>query len=118
MEVKSKRDAYLRRTYGLTERDFNELLEKQDFKCPICLGNFGGKRKPCVDHDHVSGVVRGILCLYCNLRVIGRHRDPDLLLRASAYLSGPGTRFVAPKKSRRKRKRRASHKRRKTKVSR
>lgn len=116
MSRKSKRDTYLRYKYGLTEDDFNELLEKQDFKCPICLNSFGPHRRPCVDHDHVSGCVRGILCLYCNLRVIGRHREAGLLLRAGEYLQGPFTRFVAPKRKRKKR--RASRKKRKAKVSR
>ncbi len=57
----------LRRRYGLSQEDYNNLLLKQDGKCKLCgecLGN--GGLKPVVDHHPYTGKVRGILHLKCN----------------------------------------------------
>lgn len=46
---------------------------QQGGKCPICGKQLvRGRGKACVDHDHKTGRVRGILCgMYCNKRVVG-----------------------------------------------
>jgi recombination endonuclease VII len=84
-----KRDLYLRRTYGMTLADYYVLLDYQDGKCFMC----GKEPRPgenlTVDHDHISRRVRGLLCTYCNRRVIGRHRDWQVLQRAADYLRHP-----------------------------
>ena len=49
------------RKYKLTDGQFQELLKKQNGKCPIC-----GGEPTRVDHDHATGHVRGILCHDCN----------------------------------------------------
>ena len=84
------RDAYLRRTYGITEADFLEILDYQNGKCSIC------RRPPKpgvnlhVDHDHRTGVVRGLLCMPCNHDLLGRRdKDPMLFFRAYEYLLHP-----------------------------
>lgn len=56
----------LKRKYSLTIDEFNSLLEKQKHNCAICSCSFNEK-KPCVDHDHKSGKIRGLLCRNCNL---------------------------------------------------
>jgi hypothetical protein len=80
--------------YGLTELQFSRLVVKQNGCCAICrTGNPGARKNVSnwfVDHDHVSGKVRGLLCNRCN-RAIGQFEDsPDLLLRAAAYLERAG----------------------------
>lgn len=74
------------RMYGLTDEAFMRLMEKQDNKCGICQTLFGNKVKMHVDHDHKTGLVRGILCGHCNLG-IGKFGDsPEHLRAAAAYL--------------------------------
>lgn len=56
------RCAHLRRVYGITLTDYMEMAKKQKNKCLIC----NKKKKLAVDHDHETGVVRGLLCINCN----------------------------------------------------
>lgn len=92
--------ARIKRVYGLTKEQYDELNRGI---CRICLREFSPRVRPCVDHDHHTGEVRGVICLYCNLRVVGRHRDGDLLRRAGDYVLGPHTGWIVPKKKRKKR---------------
>lgn len=98
-----RRDSYLKRKYGITSDQFDTLWDKQGRTCPICLrsdSEFSGR--PHVEHDHFTGEIRSITCGYCNHRVIGRHRDPELLLRVSEYLRGPFTGLFVPGKKKKK----------------
>lgn len=77
----------LMRDFGMTVEDYDKLLAKQGGGCAICKVqiNVAGKRL-AVDHDHQTGVVRGILCDLCNT-ALGKFRDdPGLLVKAIAYL--------------------------------
>ena len=82
------RKTHLQRTYGITQEQYDELLEFQGGVCAIC----GGERRYnlAVDHDHGTGRVRGLLCKRCNKRLLPAALDsPDLLLAAAAYLQFP-----------------------------
>lgn len=75
--------------YGITKEQYNTLLLTQDGKCAVC-GNeniVNGKHKMlCVDHNHETGKVRGLLCDNCN-RALGQvHDQPDILLKLASYL--------------------------------
>jgi hypothetical protein len=106
-----KRDAYLRRTYGLGLVDYDQLLTLQGGVCAICSRTPAQDgRNLAVDHVHVGehkGVVRGLLCFRCNRYLIGRHRKDSgsiALLRAAAdYLDREYHPFVAPQKKRKRR---------------
>lgn len=80
----------LQRDYGIAYEQYRELLEQQRGVCAICQqAPDEGGRKLAVDHSHVTGVVRGLLCTNCNLG-IGSFRDsPQLLCVAKAYLERP-----------------------------
>lgn len=90
----ASRDPYLRRTYNLTEDQYNEILESQGGTCFICgpiTGRNGSSKNLSVDHDHkcCSGskscgkCVRAILCGNCNRYILGHLRDDvDALMRA------------------------------------
>lgn len=76
--------------FKMTEDDYNSILSSQSGGCAICGGTDAGKRntRMPVDHDHITGDVRGILCTPCN-RGIGLMRDnAKLLAKASMYVSG------------------------------
>jgi Recombination endonuclease VII len=82
------RDGYYRRTFGILADEFDELLAKQGGGCAICGVKPERAASLHLDHDHVTGKVRAILCLSCN-QGIGKFRDdPELLERAARYLRG------------------------------
>jgi len=60
------REYYLERHYGITVKQFDELLEKQKGNCAICFSELPKSHHTHVDHDHKTGAVRGILCHGCN----------------------------------------------------
>jgi hypothetical protein len=84
----------IRREYGITQEEYGELLSKQNGKCAICGADNSGTRKKsggykrmCIDHDHKTGKVRGLLCTRCNL-VLGYINDePSLLPMFIEYLA-------------------------------
>ena len=83
-KLKAK-DSRLRSRYGLTLEQFDAMLASQGNMCPVCLGT---DKVFCVDHNHKTLKVRGIVCLNCNLRVIGGARDQDYkLINAAEYVT-------------------------------
>ena len=80
------------RTYGITDEWLQVTLESQGGRCAICRTNdpTSGTRKHAltwaIDHDHATGVARGLLCHRCNLAIGQFDDDPDLLRAAIAYL--------------------------------
>ncbi len=82
----------LKHRYGITSEDYAHLLKSQNGLCAIydtpetALCNDGSVRALAVDHDHVTEIIRGLLCRDCNL-LLGKARDSIALLRtAIAYL--------------------------------
>jgi hypothetical protein len=77
----------LKTLYGLTVETYEELLENQNHLCLLCTEDFKTyDRTPHVDHDHITGQVRGVLCHHCNL-MLGYARDNvDTLQAAIKYL--------------------------------
>lgn len=77
----------LRRRYGISIEQFNEMVLRQGNVCGICGNAFGnGSRDRQVDHCHKTGRIREILCINCNSG-IGRFKDsPELLQKAIDYL--------------------------------
>lgn len=53
-----------KQVYGITVEDYDRMFDEQGGVCAIC-GN-GTKRRLAVDHNHETGVVRGLLCPRCN----------------------------------------------------
>lgn len=79
------RNRELLRKYGISESDYDSLLFFQNGLCAICLGNRYPKERLCVDHDHISGKVRGLLCRVCNLG-LGKFDSLELARNVVSYL--------------------------------
>lgn len=76
----------LKRTYGITFEDYTRMLVEQDYKCKICKNpNTSTKRTLAVDHDHITGEIRGLLCYGCN-RALHTLESETLLTEALKYL--------------------------------
>ena len=59
--------------YGITKEEFNKMLEEHLNKCAICGIDMNNLKKSlCIDHDHDTGEIRGLLCVRCNSSQIGR----------------------------------------------
>ena len=74
----SNRQTNLKR-YGLTVEQEKLLLSVQNNKCAICSEMF--IKTPCVDHNHKTGRVRGLLCGHCN-RMLGCARENQNILQS------------------------------------
>lgn len=76
--------------YGITPDEYWAIYAHQGGVCYICRRANGSKKKLSVDHDHRTGIVRGLLCSPCNRDVLGHLRDCiDALQRAIRYLLEP-----------------------------
>ena len=85
------------RTYGLEPGQYEALYAIQDGRCAICMRATGASRRLCVDHDHLTGEVRGLLCRPCN-RLLGQARDDVYFFtRAIGYLNCPPMRRLNDK---------------------
>lgn len=82
------RSKILLRKYGITSADYDAMLSTQGGECAICGTNVPGGNKSffCVDHDHKTGAVRGLLCESCNRGIGILNDDPDILDKAASYL--------------------------------
>ena len=76
------------KAYGITNSDYEVLLQKQNGVCAICGNKNKAGKRLVVDHDHKSGVVRGLLCNTCNIGIGNLRDDPSILQKALAYLRG------------------------------
>lgn len=71
--------------YGWVERDFQRQLQRQNFSCYGCL-TLLTQYTACVDHCHISGKVRALLCKSCNWALGHAGDDPATLRRLMALL--------------------------------
>jgi hypothetical protein len=74
--IKSSRRAHLKRAFGISLEEYEEKLEKQEYKCAICK-SFNTHDKHgvlAVDHCHKTGKIRDLLCFKCNT-VLGSVND-------------------------------------------
>ncbi len=85
------RSYHLLRTYGITLKQYNEILELQNGVCAICKQSEtaadNNKTRPlCVDHDHETNAIRGLLCMKCNVAISFMGDNSDILSSAMSYL--------------------------------
>lgn len=71
--------------FGITPEQYDRMLADQNGVCAICERP-PKNRRLAVDHDHDTGRVRGLLCWWCNNRVVPKLNTPHVLRRAIDYL--------------------------------
>jgi len=89
---KSQRKWHLKKTYNLTLKDYDIMLTEQHNCCKICKCKAYSERNAfrehlVVDHCHLTGDVRGLLCHQCNVALGGFKDDLELLEKALNYLT-------------------------------
>lgn len=88
--TKYRKNHHFKSRYGITYDDYQVLLNKQNWVCAICGGKTQQKNGLIslnVDHDHVTGKVRGLLCFNCNTSLGKFKDDVNLLKKAINYLN-------------------------------
>lgn len=95
--AQAKKKCILKQQYGLSVQEYLLLIQKQNGGCAICGGKNirkNNKTGLCVDHNHITGNTRGLLCDQCN-RGLGLLKDSvDILSKAVKYLKKYGTKTV------------------------
>jgi hypothetical protein len=80
------RDRNLRRQYGLSLEQFNQMFEEQGKCCRTCHRTEPKGQNWVVDHDHVTNRIRGILCNLCNTAIGLLDENRETLVRLIEYL--------------------------------
>jgi hypothetical protein len=79
----------LRRQYGISLETYNMMIKAQCAACAICKSTDpGGRGYWHVDHDHQTGLIRGLLCHFCNTGIGLLGEDPVRMARAIDYVRG------------------------------
>ena len=79
---------HILQSYGLTESGYDALFLSQNGACAVCerpLKRLDSDTN--VDHDHKTGLVRGLLCRSCNVGIGHLQDDPVLLRKAAEYVT-------------------------------
>lgn len=117
-QKREARRQHIKKCFNLSLEEYALILEAQRGCCGICRKRPTGGKSLAVDHAHTNGragPVRGLLCFFCNKRLIGARSD-EAILRMAEYINNPpaikalGKEVIAPgrplkKRQPRKRKR-------------
>lgn len=87
-----RRDASLWKAYKITATEYEDMLDAQGWKCPVCNEHFDEDNPPVIDHCHETGKTsgnsfRGVLHASCNSAIGMLAEQPDNFARAAAYVS-------------------------------
>lgn len=80
------RGYYLKKAFGITEKDFDNMMNSQNNSCAICKKGLSSTKEAHIDHCHKTGAVRGILCRKCNAGLGQFSDDINLMEIAINYL--------------------------------
>ena len=82
------RQRRLKTLFNISTQEYDKILKQQNGRCAICL-TLPGKTRLAVDHDHRTGLVRGLLCWHCN-SALGKFNDSLVRVqRAADYVTNP-----------------------------
>ena len=72
--------------YGVSREEYETKMIEQGHVCAICGEQCRTDQRLCVDHNHATGEVRGLLCKSCNFK-LGVLENEDWRVKAEAYLA-------------------------------
>jgi Recombination endonuclease VII len=87
LDTETRRRRDYKNKYGITLEEWKVLYESQKGLCAICSRDLEGI-KVCTDHDHATGLVRGLLCTNCNQGLGYFSDNADTMIRGAHYLLG------------------------------
>lgn len=86
-ETGAIRKTHLKQKFGMTLEDYDRMFESQNGVCVICgcpeiINGHGNKiKKLAVDHNHITGKIRGLLCHSCN-HALGLLNDNPIIVKS------------------------------------
>ena len=85
--------------YGLSQEEWDRLIALQSNACAVCKTTQPGGRgeRWHIDHDHVTGQVRGLLCHQCNVGIGNLRDDPQIMMAAARYVAAHRSEAAGPK---------------------
>jgi hypothetical protein len=77
----------LKSSFGITIEQYDAIAANQNHQCALCgIPQAEQRKQMAVDHDHVTGKVRALLCHNCNVG-LGNFKDSEqILTKAIKYL--------------------------------
>lgn len=91
--TESNRGAHYKNRYGVSVEEVDKMLQRQHYRCLGCDADFNVV-VPTVDHNHTTGVVRGMLCRRCNTGLGFLQENKLTLRRLMAYLDYDRTKLL------------------------
>lgn len=88
---------YFLHTYGITNEQYTEILIQQNGKCAVCLkeetavSKEGKIKRLSVDHNHTTGIIRGLLCSGCNTGLGMLKEDIEIVESLILYIKKHNT---------------------------
>tara|TARA_R110001606_G_C14933178_1_gene598257 strand:+ start:47 stop:541 length:495 start_codon:yes stop_codon:yes gene_type:complete len=88
-KLKDKSQFHLAKKYNLSLKEYRDLLIKHNNKCNICKKENNNGINLAVDHNHITGKVRGLLCTTCNIGIgyLQVDKNTKLLKAAIKYVN-------------------------------
>jgi len=87
---KIMRDGQLRTKFGISVKQYHNMIKAQNNTCPICKNQLAPGTGNPVDHDHKTGKIREILCPDCNATLGYFNDDIPSMQRTIEYLKTDG----------------------------
>jgi hypothetical protein len=85
---RNARNSHYKKAFGITLKE-RELLVKLTRVCHCCGRGFSKTVYACIDHNHATGTIRGILCSPCNLALGSLKDDPVIIQNLLDYIKNP-----------------------------
>ncbi len=84
---KQAKKYWMVKRYGVTPEEFDRMFRDQGCVCACCgTDKPGHKHGWIIDHDHVTGEIRGVVCHGCNVGFRAFKDDPEWMMKAIQFL--------------------------------